>query len=73
MHLFCECGVVQELWHNVSQWIARKIGFQLELTNDEKILGYYKTNQNFWPLNFVTLITKKYIYWCSCKEMNEFL
>ena len=70
LHLFCECGVVQELWHNVSQWIARKIGFQIELTNDEKILGYYKTDQNFWPLNFVILITKKYIYWCSCKEMN---
>ena len=70
LHLFCECGVVQELWHNVSQWIARKIGFQIELTNDEKILGYYKTDQNFWPLNFVILITKKYIYWCTCKEMN---
>ena len=40
MHLFCECGIVQELWHNVSQWIARKIGFQIELTNDDKILGY---------------------------------
>ena len=33
-----------------------------------KILGYLFRDVNFWPLNFVLLITRKYIFQCSKKR-----
>ena len=33
-------------------------------------MGYQKLDNNFWPFNIVILVAKKYIYWCSCKEIK---
>ena len=30
-----------------------------------KLSGYLERNRNLFPLNFIILITKKYIYWCA--------
>ena len=29
-----------------------------------KILGYLTFDMHFWPLNFLLLTTRKYIFWC---------
>lgn len=69
-HLFCECEKVIQLWHNIEQWILMKIGVSFNFSNDVKILGYRKMDNNFWPVNFVILMTKKFIFKCAYKELS---
>ena len=33
-----------------------------------KLHGYIITDQNFWPLNLMLMITRKYIFWCAKKD-----
>ena len=73
-HLFAKCNKSKQLWENVVLWIKNKIGFHLQLSDTAKILGYLQMDVNFWPINFIVLVTRKYIYWCSRKgyAMNIF-
>ena len=64
-HLFCKCGKVIKLWENVRQWISNKLGFNLIITKLMKILGYLTNDENFWALNLILMVTRKYIFWCS--------
>ena len=32
-----------------------------------KILGNIERNKDYWTINLVIVVTKKYIYWCSKK------
>ena len=64
-HLFCKCGEVIKLWENVRQWISNKLGFNLIITKLVKILGYLTNDENFWALNLILMVTRKYIFWCS--------
>ena len=64
-HLFCKCGEVIKLWENVRQWISNKLGFNLIITKLMKILGYLTNDENFWALNLILMVTRKYIFWCS--------
>ena len=70
VHLFCECEKVQQLWYNVEKkWILMKVGVHLNFPNGLKFLGYRKMDSNFWPINFLILMTKRYIYKCAYKEL----
>ena len=64
-HLFYKCGEVIKLWENVRQWISNKLGFNLIITKLMKILGYLTNDENFWALNLILVVTRKYIFWCS--------
>ena len=67
-HLFCKCREVMQLWDNIQQWVNTKLGINLVLTNLMKLHGYIITDQNFWPLNLILMITRKYIFWCAKKD-----
>ena len=47
-----------------------KVGVHLNFTNGLKILGYHKVDSNFWPVNFLILMTKICIYKCAYKELG---
>ena len=65
VHLFCNCSVLSQLWLDIQEWLYTKTRINLPLTNQTKILGHTKADYFFWPLNFIILITKKYIFKCS--------
>ena len=35
-----------------------------------KLFGYLEQNRNSIPLNFIILISKKYIFWCAKKKFQ---
>ena len=70
LHLFTECPKANALWENVRQWLFSKIHIQIEIRNTLKIFGYLIQDQNFCPLNFILLIARKYIFWCSQKKTD---
>ena len=35
-----------------------------------KNLGYLTYDKNFWPLNLIILVTRKYLYWCSRNDFK---
>ena len=65
MHLFSDCIESNELWINVKNWIKNSISYVLNLNRITKILGYITYDENFWPLNFLLLIVRNYIFTCS--------
>ena len=67
LRLFCHCSKVIPIWQNIESWISNKVGIKLKVTDSMKILGYIERNKDYWPINLVILVTKKYIYWCSKK------
>ena len=69
-HLFSQCSKVMELWKNLKHWISVRTGANLKLDETTKILGYSKYDSNFWPLNFVLILTRYYIYWCSKNKFS---
>ena len=70
LHLFSECYKVQNLWQNINNWIESKIGSKIILNNTVKTLSYYILDGHFWPLNFVLLITRHYIFNCARNGHN---
>ena len=64
-HLFSECKESNELWNNVKNWLKNSISYVLDLNRIIKILGYTINDENFWPLNFLLLIVRNYIFNCS--------
>ena len=64
-HLFMTCKKVLELWNNIETWIQRKLSIHIEIPQHGLIMGYQEVDENFWPLNFVLLITRYYIFNCS--------
>ena len=64
-HLFMMCEKVLELWTNIKTWIKRKLFICIDIPQYCLILGYLEMDENFWPLNFVLLITRYYIFNCS--------
>ena len=76
VHLFLHCPQVTSLWNNMVQWIKNRLLIQIELTDSRKILGYEHYDQHFWPLNFLLLISRQYIFLCAknnCKPNFYFL
>ena len=69
-HLFTQCPYVKELWKNVSIWIEKKLQVGITLNDNVKILGYHVHDEHFWPVNFVLMISRYYIYICSKRRFN---
>ena len=69
-HLFSQCEIVEHLWTDIKQWIKRKVNYRLHMTQITKIFGYFIQDQNFKPVNFILLISRKYIFWCA---QNKFI
>ena len=44
--------------------MKNKLGFNITLATQMKILGYLVRDKNFWPLNLILMTTRKYIFWC---------
>ena len=74
LHLFAECTKSSELWRNVKHWVFTRLGLNLDFDSGVKIFGYNDNNENFWPLNFMLIVTRYYIYWCAKKgfQLNIF-
>ena len=70
IHLFSECIKVKDLWKNICTWVESKINLKINLTHTIKTLGYFIQDEHFWPLNFILIVTRKYIFTCSKKENN---
>ena len=66
-HLFCFCTKVTPIWDNIQIWIKNKLNINIRLTEVMKSLGYCIKDENFWPMNFILMITRRYIFWCSRK------
>ena len=67
-HLFLHCNESTAIWTNLRTWFLTKISFLVEWTNHIKILCYTKQDEHFWPLNFILIITRQYIFSCAYKE-----
>ena len=65
VHLFAQCVKVEELWKNICSWVKSKLSLNLDLNIPTKILGHFKLDEHFWALNFVLIVTRKYIFTCS--------
>ena len=68
IHLFTECPIVNVLWDNMRQWVSNKTHIYIKISKIEKLFGYLIQNQHFWQINFILLITRKYIFRCSQKK-----
>ena len=62
LHLFSDCQESNNLWKNVTSWINTSLNMQLHLDMNMKILGNIEPGPNFWPLNFILLVTRHYIF-----------
>ena len=69
-HLFSKCEKANILWENVKIWIQNKFAINFNITDSMKILGYLTYDKNFWPLNLILLVTRKYLYWCSRNDFK---
>ena len=69
-HIFCKCPHVQQLWHNLKEWISNILDIHIDFNKTAMILGYTESNDNFWPVNFLLIITRYYIFSCSRKKIQ---
>ena len=61
-HLFSECPISNNLWENVISWTEARTQEKVNITKNMKILGCLESLSYFWPLNFILLITRYYIF-----------
>ena len=64
-HLFAGCEKVLDFWKNITIWFELKLSIKVKFSDIELIFGYQNYDQNFWPLNFILLIARQYIFHCS--------
>ena len=64
-HLFYYCQKTLDLWNKLRQWISQNTNLTLPNRIDFILLGYYVIEPNFIPINFIFLITKRYIFTCA--------
>ena len=64
-HLFVVCNKVNSLWKNLQTWIETKTGSAFNFSDTDKILGCAFIEHSFWPVNFILLITRFYIFKCA--------
>ena len=63
LHLFAQCKEVLDLWQHLNRWIRTKLSMHIDLCNSRKILGYEDYDTHFWPLNFILISVRSYIFW----------
>ena len=70
VHLFFDCSKVTELWLNIKNWIKSKTDICLDWNKMICILGYSLCDANFYPLNFILMIVRQYIFKCALKNRD---
>ena len=70
LHLFATCQKTRTLLNDLEIWIKNKINFNLCTNHMTMILGYLIKDNNYTPLNFILLETKKYIFHCASKNKS---
>ena len=67
-HLLLECPIVQLIWSDLKYFFAGKnIEVVINLSNIVYNTIYPKPGH---IANFITLITKQFIYWCKCEDRS---
>ena len=59
---------MSQLWDNLQNWIINKLRINIIISKSMKILGYLVHDVHFWPLNFVLIIARSYIFQSSRKN-----
>ena len=71
IHMFCECDKVRPLWDNLSAFIDKKCGENLDLSNFQKMFGMdLLCSEHTRGINFLILYLKFYIYRCRYQKCN---
>ena len=65
-HLFFNCNCSQRLWSNLSDLIKAKTDINVQFTLFKVVFGEF--NREMIPLNYIILVTKKYIYYTAKKK-----
>ena len=68
-HLFTQYSKIQTLWSSILEWIKEKINPNYVLGEVNKLFGYLVQNQNFLPMNFILILTRKYIFLCAKQKL----
>ena len=72
VYLFAECKKVSDLWTNIKQWIELRTNIHMDWTKTEFILGYSNCDANFFPFNFILMITRQYIFKCALQNRDVY-
>lgn len=73
LHLFFECGEVQNIWNAVKQYFQDKSGGQLDSLlrwTAESIMFNTVHPKTSSVINLIILIAKQYIYKCRCLQVQ---
>ena len=62
IHLLSQCQNVADLWINIENWIKKKLNIDIQLNTIMKTIGYHNLDEHYWPLNFILLLSRYYIY-----------
>ena len=69
--MFCECDKVRPLWDNLSAFIDKKCGENMDLSNFQKMFGMdLLCSEHTRGINFLILYLKFYIYKCRYQKCN---
>ena len=68
VHLFYDCNKVSILWSNIRHWIESKTNITLHWDKMMYTVGYSLCDANFYPLNFILMIVRQYIFKCALKQ-----
>ena len=67
-HMFALCPKVKDIWEVLKNWIRNVLKVAINFNSCTLILGYTNQDKNFWPLNFVLMCTRFYIFSSSRKK-----
>ena len=67
-YYFFYCHFVKHFWDQVENWLFSKFQIRIKFTALEVLLGV-NTNHFYFPVNYIILIGKYFIY--KCKKMTE--
>ena len=71
IHMFCDCDKIRPLWDNLSTFIDKKCGENLDLSNFQKMFGLdLLSSEHNRGINFLILYLKFYIYRCRFQQCN---
>ena len=69
--MFCDCDKIRPLWDNLSTFIDKKCGENLDFTNFQKMFGLdLLSSEHNRGINFLILYLKFYIYRCRFQQCN---
>ena len=71
-HLFYQCNRSIVLWRELKHCVLQNTGISLPIRIDFIVLGYYITEPNSIPINFIFINTKHFIFTCAHHQKTLF-